>query len=137
MKFMRAMTTLLILILATTPVLASACALACAMNDSGAMNHSSMAQQENMAQQAQLAMSSMEAGHCEHMQASPTSHDASQDETPAQHNHCAMAGCHFSTAATAGLGNPYFIVHGPDQQPLHFSSFARSAELPPPIKPPA
>jgi ABC-type transporter MlaC component len=125
MKFMRLMTMLLILILATTPVLASACSVACAMNHSRA------------AQQAQMAMASMDAGHCEHMQSSQTKHDSSQDEQPTQHNHCSLAGCHFSTAATTVLGNPYFMVNGPDQQPLHFSSFARSAALPPPIKPPA
>ena len=125
MKLMRLMTMLLILILVSTPVLASACAISCALN------HASEAQLKEM------AMPSMDVGHCEHMKSSKIKHDSSQDKHKVQHSDCSLAGCHFSTAATHVLGTPYFVVDGPDQQPLHFSAFTRSAELPPPIKPPA
>lgn len=125
------MTMLLILILATTPVLASACSGSCALSHA-TENHRLNADNLSMDTDA------MASGDCEHMRALQDHHDpASQDKQQDQHAHCTMAGCHLAMASTPLFVKQSFVANGPDHLPLHFGAFARSAELPPPIKPPA
>lgn len=127
MKLMRLMTMLLILILASSPVLASVCSVSCALDQASHLQQGKF----------EIAMPSMDTGHCEHMQQSqPVQHSNTQDSSQ-QHNHCSMAGCHFSIAATLELCKQDFMLNIPEHQLLHFNDFRRSAEIPPPIKPPA
>lgn len=127
------MTMLLILILASTPVLASACSVSCALS------HASQEQPlDSVITMASMDTGMMETGHCEHMRAVPSHPDpASHQKHQAQPAHCIMAGCHLATAVTPLFVKQYFASNGPDHLPLHFNTFARSADLPPPIKPPA
>lgn len=127
MKLMRLMTMLLILILASSPVLASVCSVSCALDQASHLQQGKF----------EIAMPSMDAGHCEHMQQSqPVQHSDTQDSSQ-QHNYCSMAGCHFSIAATLELGKQDFMLNVPEHKLLHFNDFRLSADLPPPIKPPA
>ncbi|MDI1309303.1 MAG: hypothetical protein PSV17_07705 [Methylotenera sp.] len=121
MKLLRLISVFLILVLASSPVLASACAISCAL---GSMNGS----QQIMS----MDMSSMDANHCKLMQKSSDHHGKQT-----QHNNCTMAGCHFSVATTLDLDHQDFSFNDTSKQPIHFNSFGLSADPYPPIKPPA
>ncbi|HZV99034.1 MAG TPA: hypothetical protein VFF74_08605 [Methylophilaceae bacterium] len=117
MKFTRIIALALILVLASSQALAAACSTSCLTSIIGA-------------QAVSTEMADMDADPCHHQQPAPNQH---QD----QHKTCTMAGCHFSQTAPAGLlatyGTPYFS----NTTLPHFVPLALSADLSPPIKPPA
>lgn len=117
MNFRQLLTAILILMLATSPALASYCMTAC-MQESAAASLSQ-----------DVAMMDME--HCDHQ-----SMLHSDKKSTDSHDHCSMAGCHATPLA-------YFPVLPEQfhdlsaQQHLQFIPTALSADTPPPIKPPA
>lgn len=121
MKLIRFISFFLILVLASSPALASACATSCALH--------SMSSSENT---MGMDMSSMDTNHCKFMQTKSSEHNKQT-----QKNSCTMAGCHFSVAATLDFGHQDFTYNDTSNQPIHFNSFGLSADSYPPIKPPA
>lgn len=121
MKLIRFISFFLILVLASSPALASTCAISCAL-------HSANSLQITMS----MDMSSMNAHHCKFIQTK-----SSGQNKQTQNNNCTMAGCHFSVAATLDFAHQDFAFNDISNQPLHFNSFGLSADPYPPIKPPA
>lgn len=121
MKLFRLISIFLILVLASSPVLASAYAISCALP-------STNSSQKSMT----MNMSSMDASHCKFMEKS-TDHSSKH----AKNNSCTMAGCHFPVAATLDFGHQDFAYKDTSNQPIGFNSFGLSADPYPPIKPPA
>ncbi len=121
MKLFRLVSVFLILVLASSPVLASACVTSCALGSMNGTHHT-----------ISMDMSSMDASHCKLMQKS-SSHYGKKT----QNNNCTMAGCHFSVAATLDFGRQDFTYNDTSNQPIHVNSFGLSADSRPPIKPPA
>lgn len=64
-------------------------------------------------------------------------HDPQPTENTDFHDNCGMAGCHTVASATIFQTNPYQSAYDPDRLHSHFIPTAASADLPPPIKPPA
>ena len=110
----------LILVLSSSPVLASACAITCAIGSTKSPEQSMI-----------MTMPSMDANHCKLMQKS------SSHSKQVQKSNCTMAGCNFSVAATLAFGHEDLLFSQTNEQPLHFNNFGVSADSYPPIKPPA
>jgi hypothetical protein len=119
MKFRQFLTAILILVLASSPALASYCTVAC--------NHAEEFAAISTSQYPEM----MDIDHC-HRQAMQHTEKNSADS----HDHCNMAGCHVTPLA-------YFpVVPKPFHdlsalKHLQFVPTAFSADTPPPIKPPA
>lgn len=109
----------LILVLTSGQALAAACATTCAMP--GTQMDLSM---------GDMDMEGMDMENCH--QAKPAKDDHSKS-----HQTCHMAGCHLAQAAPfeSALSNHFPALA--DSQLPHIYPSARSAELAPPIKPPA
>lgn len=121
MKFIRIIAALLIMVMATTPAMAAVCAIQCA--DMGA----DMAAAKVMMDKAMMDM--------------PDCHEHSPvpDTDQASHNHksCNMAGCHIvQVTPLLDRDKPVFAVVT-DTAFQQADSQAISADLSPPIKPPA
>jgi hypothetical protein len=117
MKFVRAISVILILMLATGPALAAACSASC------------------LAAEMQAQMSTDAAGmagmdHCQHQK-------SSQNQQQTKHGHCSMIGCQSVSAAQMGEDTSLVAPEFASTALPKFTSFGVSAELPPPIKPPA
>lgn len=118
MKFVRIIASILIMVMASSPVLAAACSSSCAYQDVAS----------NMA--AVSDMGAMDMSHCEQ-------HKEDQNQAPSDTAHSSMAGCHLVVAAqmtsVPSITTPDFRVVVPPR----FISTAISADTSPPIKPPA
>lgn len=79
----------------------------------------------------------MEASHCKLMQTQSTERKSTDHSKQTQNKSCMMSGCNFSMTATLDFGHQDFSFNDSSIQPLHFDFFGVSAELYPPIKPPA
>lgn len=120
MKFIRIIATLLIMLMATTPAMAAVCAIQCA--DRGADMRADMA--------AAKAMMDMPDCH---------GHSPAPDTDNTSHNFksCNMAGCHIvHVTPLLDRDKPVFAVATETAFP-RTDSQAISADLSPPIKPPA
>jgi hypothetical protein len=117
MKFSRILALALILVLASSQALAAACSTSCLMSNI-----------ETQATSAEMA--DMDSDHCHHQK-------PAQDQHQEQHKTCTMAGCHASQAAPLGLLATYTTPHFSNTTLPHFVPLAVSADLSPPIKPPA
>jgi hypothetical protein len=115
MKFSRILALALILVLASSQALAAACSTSCQMSNIGIQ-----------ATSVEIA----DSDHCHHQK-------PAQDQHQEQHKTCAMAGCHVSQAAPLGLLATYSTPHFSNTTLPHFVPLAVSADLSPPIKPPA
>ena len=121
MKLFRFIAVFLILVLASSPVLASVCSISCAL---GSKN--------DVEQIMVMDMTSMDGSHCKIVPKS-----SAQQGKQNQSDNCTMAGCHFTTVIKPDLGNQDFAFNNSSKQPIHFNSFGLSADPYPPIKPPA
>ena len=116
MKLRNVFAVLMIMVLSIGPAMAAQCNASCTNSDDTSM--SSMGSVEDMKD-------------CDHCPKQNSSHDQTVND------HCKMAGCHTVSAAA------YFHVIKPSRSEhktaVHpqFISTAVSADLPPPIKPPA
>lgn len=121
MKTFRLITFFLILSVAFAPAISAACSITCSSGElsGGIVDAEALAESSH---------SSVAADHCHH--------DSSSHHEPS-HKNCNMAGCHFvqSVALNETSGNPFH--HAADAVRWHFDTFAVSADLSPPIKPPA
>lgn len=125
MKFTRIIALALILVLASSQALAAACSTSCLTSIIGA-------------QAVSTEMADMAADHCHHQQPAPNQHQSQhQDQHQDQHKTCTMAGCHFSQTAPAGTLATYATPYFSNTTLPHFVPLALSADLSPPIKPPA
>lgn len=140
MKYLRTIATFLILVMASSPVLAAVCSISCAAESLAA----------NMSAPANVIASdssTMTADHCHHGVADAGKHESSKltsdnpasdkHQSNAEHKGCTMAGgCHFAQAAPISpillLSVNYTSVTLP-----HFTPISFVADVPPPIKPPA
>ncbi|HEX5538265.1 MAG TPA: hypothetical protein VFX01_00625 [Methylophilaceae bacterium] len=124
MKLARLLAIVLILVLSSSPAMAAMCAAKCA----GGALMSALHEPDSAAGNTATA-------HCEHMQ---DAHDKStQHQQHAAHKSCSMAGCHFSVAVPLLPPAQFAAVQFDNSALPYFGPFAVSAELPPPIKPPA
>ena len=117
MNFRPFLTALLILVLASSPALASYCTTAC-------MQQSAIT---STAQDVEM----MDMDHCDHQ-----SMQHSEKKSTDAHDHCSMADCHVTPLAHF----PAVVTQFHDLSALEHSQFvpvAFSADTPPPIKPPA
>ncbi len=121
MKRFRIFTAVLMLLLAATPAMAAVCAIQCA--DYGAPAPASMHGMEAMAD-------------CHDHAAAPAANPDQADQADQNHSPCNMAGCHFSQQVP--LASPFTNL--PDGVAVaipRLDSQAFSADLSPPLKPPA
>jgi hypothetical protein len=121
MKRFRIFTAVLMLLLAATPAMAAFCAIQCA--DYGAPVPASMHGMEAMAD-------------CHDHAAAPDAGPDQADQADQNHSPCNMAGCHFSQQVP--LASPFTQL--PDGVAIaipRLDSQAFSADLSPPLKPPA
>ncbi|MDP2379135.1 MAG: hypothetical protein Q8M35_01395 [Pseudohongiella sp.] len=138
MKYLRTIATFLILVMASSPVLAAVCSISCAA-ESNTVGF--------IANDVSSNLSTMTADHCQHGVAAAGKHESSKQtsdkqaydkhQSNAEHKGCTMAGgCHFAQAAPVSpillLSVNYTSVTLP-----HFTPTALAADVPPPIKPPA
>lgn len=121
MKFTRLVITLLILTLASGPTFASLCATTCASHTT-----------EVNAANDQADMSGMSSGHCH--ESEPKSN---QDQKHSGDMGCVMAGCHFAQTVLPGDLIKTVIADFTDVTPIYFNPLGISADLSPPLKPPA
>lgn len=110
MKLTRLLAFALMLLIATTPAVAAVCALQCA------------------GEEVQAAMMDMPGCH---------EHEQNTDQSDQQHKHCNMAGCHFSPVALPDMKSQHDFLFPAESSFLRYHPSAFSAELAPPIKPPA
>lgn len=121
MKFIRIIAALLIMVMATTPAMAAVCAIQCA--DMGA----GMAAADVMMNKVMMDMPDCH----EHSSAPDT------DKTSHNYKSCNMAGCHIvQMTPLLDRDKPIFAVATDTAFP-RADSQAISADLSPPIKPPA
>ncbi len=140
MKCLRTIASFLILVMASSPVLAAVCSISCA---AGSVVLGISASVNVIPSDT----SAITADHCQHGMASDGKHQSSQPtsdkqasdkhQSNAEHKGCTMAGgCHFAQATLASpillLSANYNSVALPP-----FTPFALAADIPPPIKPPA
>jgi hypothetical protein len=135
MKHLRTIATFLILVMASSPVLAAACSISCVTGSfvPSVSSHVNLIASDS---------SAMTADHCHHGVTDAGKHESSKQtsdnhQSNAEHKGCTMAGgCHFTQAAPASpillLSVNYTCVTLP-----HFTPSALAADVPPPIKPPA
>ena len=117
MKLFRSMAVILILALATSPALAAICATSCASNSvMSAMHTADMAGMKNCHQDM----------------------DKQQHKSDKQHKSCAMgAGCHFSQATPIDSSARYSFAISHVTIFPSFTTYSKSVDLSPPLKPPA
>ncbi|MDP3004649.1 hypothetical protein [Methylotenera sp.] len=133
MKYLRIIATFLILVMASSPVLAAVCSISCA----GSFNTVDF-----ILNDVSSDSSAMTADHCHHGVADAGKHESSKQasdkhQSNAEHKGCTMAGgCHFAQAAPASPILLLFVNYTSVTLP-HFTPIALAADVPPPIKPPA
>lgn len=125
MKFIRTIAALLIMVMATTPAMAAACAIQCA-------DMSADMSADRAAAKVMVNKVMMEMPDCHEQPSVPDT-----DQTSHNHNSCDMAGCHIvQMAPLLDLDKPVFSVVADTAFPRADSQVI-SADLSPPIKPPA
>ena len=117
MKFSSIVAIFLMLVLTSSQVIAAACSVSCAM-----------ASQEQM--QFGAVLNSSTGDHCQH---EPTN-KAKQTH---KGNTCTMAGCHLAQSIAFASESSKATFYALDMKYPRFTSISISADIPPPIKPPA
>ena len=162
MKTMRAISLVLMLTLAIGPALASACTVACALpmkesTEAHLQTHSAQEHSDSMHaefhEHSGMHTEAMDMQHCQ--QAKPDAdmadqHAAQNQQTDQQHPQdqhqpgnqqsvtpCDMSGCHSAQSAATASADPIFLVDVFTSTLPRSHIFAASADLIPPIKPPA
>ena len=162
MKTMRAISLVLMLSLAVGPAMASACTIACALpmkesTDGHLHAHSALEPSGSMHPEfhdhSGMHTEAMDMQHCQ--QAIPEAdmadqHAAQNQQTDQQHPQdqhqpgnqqsatpCDMSGCHSAQSAATALASPIFLVDLFTSTLPRSNIFGASADLTPPIKPPA
>jgi len=163
MKTMRAISLVLMLTLAIGPALASACTIACALPmkelTDAHLTQAHSAQEHSDSMHAELhehggtQTEAMGMPHCQQAildadmpsQHLSQSQQADQQHPQDQHNHgnqqsakpCDMSGCHSAQSAATVSADPIFLVDVFTSTLPRSNIFGASADLTPPIKPPA
>ena len=159
---MRAISLVLMLTLAIGPALASACTVACALPMKESTNahlqaHSALEHSDSMHAEfhdhSGMHIEAMDMQHCQ--QAIPDAdmadqHAAQNQQTDQQHPQdqhqpgnqqsatpCDMSGCHSAQSAATASADPIFLVDVFTSTLPRSNIFGASADLTPPIKPPA
>jgi len=123
-KFSRQIIVLLMLALGLGPALAAACTTSC-------MTQSMHNTQTNVSND-QMLMADM---HCDDCPKATPSSD--QDHQSPSHNGCSMAGCHFAQTLPFSHSPKAYIADFSYLAPIYFNPLGISADLSPPLKPPA
>ncbi len=121
MKFPRVLAIALILVMVSGQAFAAACATACSMSDIQASTSKAMQHMEGMS-----------AKDCQHSMPSKDDHRSSHQATG-----CNMAGCHLTQVATIERTTAQQVYAISGTVLALRNPIAVSADLPPPIKPPA
>ena len=116
----------LILVMTSAPALASVCAMSCAAGE--AMATSASVDKHDFA---------MVSDHCRQMAVEASKNKSGHHAQAAAHKSCAMMGCNFSQAAPLTALAQVSILDFVSAPVWDFNPPAFSAELSPPIKPPA
>jgi len=120
MKFSRLVAVFLILVLTTSQALAAVCSASCLISSVEPYT------QLDAALGGELAANE----HCQH-------NSDSSDQHHPKKTACSIAGCHLAQTATFPSDSQQFLFRTPVTDFPRFISTAVSADLPPPIKPPA
>lgn len=118
MKFSRLVAAVLIFVLTASQAMAAVCSASCLMGEQYT--------QLNAALDGDSAASE----HCQH-------DGDSRDQHHPKKTACSIAGCHLAQTATFPSDSQQFLFRTPVTDFPRFISTAVSADLPPPIKPPA
>ncbi|HEY0267911.1 MAG TPA: hypothetical protein VGC12_01625 [Methyloradius sp.] len=111
----------LILALTAAPALAAVCSMTCMPQIA----------QDSVAND-QMSMGDM---HCDECPKSTQNSD--QDHQSPGHTGCSMAGCHFAQSVPFTDLPKVFTANSSYLAPIYFNSLGTSADLSPPLKPPA